>query len=81
MYVYDIKMKKSEENISLTCSQVTKNLEEMIKYYSISIFQIKFLSVDVKKYNRKIVLSQHKESPYDLLINYNRESGKLYSEG
>ena len=38
MYVYDIKMKKSEENISLTCSQVTKNLEEMIKYYSISIF-------------------------------------------
>ena len=37
--------------------------------------------MDVKKYNRKIVLSQHQESPYELLINYNRESGKLYSEG
>ena len=31
-------MKKSEENISLTCSQATKNLEEITKYYSIPIF-------------------------------------------
>lgn len=31
IWVYDIKTKKSEENISLTCSQATKNVGKMIK--------------------------------------------------